>query len=221
MSKPEVNTAKKKKKSSNWLVFLLVSLFFIIWLWPMHESRKLEIYHDAYKEAEYNNKIEEHGKRIQELNTWLVPKIDTILKYKKATHTSGVGKTSRSVLKERRKAVIFYDHVKNHVPPELLGELMSYWDSIGEDLLKVISINKDRSLGPENKNVPSIRYTINSEYQSHKEPFYKERHFILYNDSLKTVPKIPNRFSDLVKEVYVERLDSLKYYIEIRPYTGF
>lgn len=221
MSKPEIKSRNGNTNYTSYLVFLFVFLFFVIWLWPMSEARKLEIYHAAYHEAEYNKQIEEHGQTIQELNAFLYPRIGTILKYKKARHISINGDTRTEVFKERRKAVIWYDHVKKNVPPELLDELMTYWDSIGEDLLEVISIKKDRRMGRQNKNVPSIRYSINSEYQSHEKPFYKERHFILYNDSLKTVPKISTHFRDLVKEVYIGKLDSLKYYIEIRPHIGF
>ena len=221
MSKPVIKSFFKSGTFAVRLVSLLVTFFFLNSCSSMSDSEKIEIFHTVYKEAEYNKKIEKHGKTLEDLNAFLYPRIDTILKYKKARHVSINGDTKTEVFKERRKALIWYDHVKKNVPPELIDELMTYWDSIGKDLLKGISINKGRYMNPYGRNSLTLRYIIAGDHLNNKSTLYDEEHIILYNDSLATIDKINSPLSNLVKEVYQERLDSLKYYIVIRPNTGF
>lgn len=221
MSKPVIKSLSTSGTFSIRLVSLLLTLFFLNSCSSMSDSEKLEIFHTAYKEAEYNKKIEKYAKKLENLNAYLYPKIDTILKSEKISSYSHKEGATVVTLKERRSVIIWYDQAKKYIPPIFFDEIMFHWENIGKDLLKGISINKGRYLNPYGRNSLTLRYLIAGDHLINKSTLYYEDHIILYNDSLAIVDKINNPLSNLVKEVYVGKLDSLKYYIVIRPNTGF
>ena len=99
------------------------------------EEEKLKIYQEIFQEVTYDKRIDQHNKAFEDLNLFLYPKLEEILKFKNVKHIMGGGDTTRVSYRERNDMTLVYKNIDENVPPEYTDELSQLWDIIGTCLL--------------------------------------------------------------------------------------
>ena len=82
------------------------------------EEEKLKIYQEIFQEVTYDKRIDQHNKAFEDLNLFLYPKLDEILKFKNVKHIMGGGDTTRVSYRERNDMTLVYKNIDENVPPE-------------------------------------------------------------------------------------------------------
>ncbi len=184
------------QKLSLWVILLLILGC------GVSDEVKIKDTKEAFKKIEFDHRISENIKEINNLNELIISNRDSILLH------NGLNLIGNRRNPRKEKITVFVNSLHQNLPYNVASQMKIILDKLPKKMISATTIYNDGN----------IIYSIKPEKVQQKPLNYRVQHRLIYGNKKSTNSQLRSVLDALSKETFIGHY---QYYIKVEPYNGW